>query len=182
MMYVYANNVANNWKSIKLIAMRPAITDEIEALPFWDQRLKLFFIDENDELMEQAKLLQHESTIKNHPIGCVAVKDGKIVATASNQATIINPLVVKWHATWLCVRRWLRIPTGKHYWLCPGCAQPRNHAEARIARELEQKQVGGATVYLYGHFWCCEPCSESMLKARVLSVVLPEGAKAKFGR
>lgn len=167
--------------------MRPATREEIEALlysePFQSASLKLFFVPPDDEFMEAARVATYESTDKNHSTGAVVVKDGKIISMAANQAGFKHPLFVKWHAKWLCVRRWFSVQSGTKYWLCPGCAKSSNHAETRaatLAMAKYSEKTMGSRLYLYGHRWCCRPCCEAMIQAGITEVVLVERARDKF--
>ncbi len=40
----------------------------------------------------------------------------------------------------------------------------------------------GCDVYMFGHWWCCEPCWKAMIDAGVRDVYLPENAHEKFSR
>lgn len=163
--------------------MRQATKEEIEALPYFDARLKLFFTSADDEFMEVAKTTLFESTDKRHPTAAVVVKDGKIFSMAANQSGYKNKMLIRWHQSWFCIRRWFKIKSGTHYWLCPGCAKSYDHAEGRASRQARDKygdMVKGSDLYLYGHWWCCKPCSDEMVRAGVSRVILLDGAKDSF--
>lgn len=59
-------------------------------------------------------------------------------------------------------------PTGEGYELCEGC-QPHNHAE-QLALKTD-KELTGAILYLFGHYYACKPCVKSA-KARGVQIVL----------
>lgn len=40
----------------------------------------------------------------------------------------------------------------------------------------------GADVYMFGHWWCCEPCWQSMIEAGVRDVYVTEDAHERFSR
>lgn len=69
----------------------------------------------------------------------VVVKDGQVLGWATNA-----------HSP--CLRE--GYPTGEGYELCSGCDYP-NHAEAKAPKEK------GATLYLFGHTYVCEPCKKA---------------------
>lgn len=167
--------------------MRQANEVEIKELPFHDPRLLFFFVQEADkeyvDFMLVAKEKMSESTDQRHPTSAVVVKDGKIIAMDTNQTGYKYKILIKWHQTWFCIRHWFKIRSGTHYWLCPGCAKSRDHAESRVARKTVERcgdKAMGATLYLYGHWWCCKPCCDAMVKAGITRVVLLEGAKDSF--
>ncbi len=165
--------------------MRQANKQEIEALPHYDARLSFFYVQENDEFMHYAETARLHSTDKFFPTGAAIVKDDSVLELDSNQSGFKLSFFIRRHELGWCVRKWFDVPSGQKYWLCPGCAKPHDHAESRVARQAVEKhgdKVRGATLYLYGHWWCCKDCCEAMILAGISKVVLVEGAKAKFGR
>lgn len=54
-------------------------------------------------------------------------------------------------------------PTGEGYELCKECDYD-NHAEANALRDVE---ADGATLYLIGHTYACDPCKEKAAKKGV---------------
>jgi hypothetical protein len=79
----------------------------------------------------------------------VVVKDGEVLSFASNEHT--EP----------CKRE--GYPTGVGYDLCAGCNYP-NHAEYKA---VKGRNLDGATLYLFGHYYACEPCQEACKEAGV---------------
>ena len=134
--------------------------------------------------MAEAKKIYLESKERQHPTGAVVVKDGNIVGRACNNAPIKNPFIQRLHKRGLCTRRILGIPTGKKYWMCPGCARSSNHAEALSIDDAEKRgnNVKGADLYLYGHWWCCEPCWTKMIRSEIKDVYVVDGASDMFKR
>lgn len=125
------------------------------------------------------------SSERNHPTGAVVVKDGKIIGRGANQAALKNKKLQEFHKKGLCVRRMLQIPSGQKYWLCPGCAKSSHHAETRATNDAiaqHKDVVMGADLYLYGHWWCCKPCWDTMIAAGIKNVYLVEGATKLFKR
>lgn len=123
------------------------------------------------------------STESNHPTGCVAVKDAVVIARAANQSRLRNPRLLALHKRY-CIRKMLHVPTGKAYWVCPGCSTHREHAESSLVRAAQKAGVdlSGADIYLYGHWWCCKPCWDSMIAAGIRDVYLLEGSERLFAR
>lgn len=169
--------------------MRKATNEEIQALlfrtPFEDGTLELFFAGLEDPFMAEAKRGIVSSSEKSHPTSAIIVKDGKILSTGSNQTGYKNPLMRFLHAKFperFCRRKILKVPSGQGYHLCRGCAKPEDHAESRAGAMLlgTHGKVEGSTLYLYGHWWCCEPCCQAMVSAGVRKVVLLEGASRMF--
>ena len=124
------------------------------------------------------------STDRQHPTGAVLVKDGKIILRSANQSAIKNKKLLTFHQKGYCPRKILKIPSGKKYWLCPGCASSRNHAESRLMKEARENEIEthDSDVYLWGHWWCCKPCWKSMIQAGIRDVYLLEGSEKFFDK
>ncbi len=139
---------------------------------------------ENVFMKEAMRLRNEESTDMQHPTGAVVVKDGMVIGRGANQSALRNKRLLEFHRTKFCVRRFLKIPSGQKYWLCPGCASCEQHAESRACKDAikktEKGNVVGADLYLYGHWWCCEQCWDNMIAAGIDRVFLVEGALELF--
>lgn len=136
----------------------------------------------NPFMMEAARARAELSSEKNYSTGAVVVRDSRIIGRAGNQAALKNKTLQEFHRTKLCVRKLLKIPSGQKYWVCPGCAKYQHHAEWGAVRDAlkHTKDITGADVYLYGHWWCCKPCWKSMIDAGIKNVYLVEGAFELF--
>ena len=116
------------------------------------------------------------STDKKNPTGAVVVnQDGKILVSAANQSAVKNKFLLDTHKHW-CIRKFFKIKSGEKYWLCPGCASCKNHAEYRAANALIKmslaKTDSNNDLYLWGHWWCCKPCWDKMIEANIKNVYL----------
>jgi deoxycytidylate deaminase len=136
---------------------------------------------DNPFMMAAIKVRTEQSTDLAIGTGAVVVKDGLIIGGGANQAGLKSKKLLDLHKKY-CVRRLLRVPSGKMYWLCPGCAKPKDHAEARAVKDALEKNadIDGADLYLYGHWWCCKPCWDKMTAAGIRDVFLVEGASEIF--
>lgn len=136
------------------------------------------FTDAEDPFMRAAALARKECAgDRLFPVGAVLVRDGKVLARAGNGYNRGAGFV---H---VCPRVVLECPSGTGYELCdlhdaPGHAEPMLIA---VAKEQGIETVG-ADVYLYGHWWCCEPCWGMMIEAGVRDVYLLEDAHVVFDR
>lgn len=137
---------------------------------------------DNPFMLLAKKIREEKSTDINFPTGAVVVKDGKVIGEWANQSAIKNPKLLQLHKNGWCVRKILKIKTGEKYWLCPGCSSCRYHAESGAVKDSLKKgnDPTGADLYLFGHWWCCKPCWDNMIKAGIKDVYLMEGAKEKF--
>lgn len=152
--------------------------------PYLPEGKCILYVADGNPFMQEAKHACRElSTESKQPTGAVLVKDGRVVARAANQSRIKNRTLLKLHNRF-CVRKLLHVPTGTHYWVCPGCATYREHAESRVICVARRAGVDtdGTDLYLYGHWWCCKPCWDVMIKAGIRDVYLLEGSEHFFNR
>lgn len=154
------------------------------AYPYLPDGREINLVPIENPFMQEAKKAQEElSNEMQHPTGAVVVKDGKVVSRSGNRAGLPFKSWQKFHRDFFCVRRFFKIKTGEKYWACPGCAKNHNHAEARAAREAAKQNLStNADLYLYGHWWCCQPCWDEMIKAGIKNIYLLENADILFAR
>lgn len=109
------------------------------------------------------------------PGAAVIVKDNQIIGQGSIGN---NPAHIKG-----CVRVKLNLPTGVGYELCEGC-QYKNHSEASAVRDAKSKghDTKGAELYLWGHWWCCEPCWDAMIDAGIKKAYLLKNSEELFNK
>lgn len=132
-----------------------------------------FYVDEDNKFMRQAKgVAQERSLDPDWPTGVVVVKKGKIMGRGANGS--------EYHRQYGCRRKELGIKTGERYDLCQGC-DPRHHAEVR-AIQAAGATARGSGLYLWGHWWCCEPCWQVMIDAGIKKVYLVKGADVRFNQ
>jgi deoxycytidylate deaminase len=151
--------------------------------PYLPEGRNIKYVPVSNPFMAEARRMQELfSNERNHPTGAVVVNDGKILGQGANQAPIKNKKLIELHKNGWCIRRMLNVPSGQRYWLCPGCASCKQHAETRAVNDAISKNggVSGADLYLYGHWWCCKPCWDSMIKAGIKDVYLVDNANELF--
>lgn len=127
-------------------------------------------------LMKAAKTYAREHSLdKIMPNASLLVKDGEVIGRGANGST--------YHDTHECERVKRGVPTGQGYELCEGC-HPKNHSEPKaVADALTHGQdPKGAEIYLWGHWWCCEPCWKTMLDNGVRVVHLLEDSEKLFNK
>lgn len=144
--------------------------------PYIPEGWSIGYVPADNPFIQEAKAYaQAHSLDKTMPTGSVIVKDGVVIGRGANGSD--------YHKTHVCERVRQGIPTGQGYELCEGC-HPRNHSEPRAiqnARETGHDPMG-ATLYLWGHWWCCEPCWDAMVASGIDRVVLMEGSEVLFNR
>lgn len=72
---------------------------------------------------------------------------------------------------------------GKDYESCPGC-HPDNHSERVAIRQAQQmgKDLSKAKLYMYGHWWSCEPCMNALVDANIRKIYLLKDSRPLFDR
>ena len=134
------------------------------------------FVDMNDPFMTEAYEYAREFSLdKIMPTASIIVSKGSVIGRGANGST--------YHEQYECERVKRGIPTGQGYEVCEGC-HPKNHSEvSAIADALEKsKDLEGADVYLWGHWWCCEPCWQAMTQAGIRQVYLLERSHELFNK
>lgn len=107
--------------------------------------------------------------------GSIIVKNGVIIGQGANGS--------EYHKSNGCERARRGIPTGEGYELCGGC-HPKNHSEPRAIADALSRGFAttGADLYLWGHWWACEPCWRSMEEAAIGNVYLLENSERLFNK
>ncbi len=131
--------------------------------------------EDNPFMMRARKMAKKYRSNLALPGAAIIVKNGRIIGEGSIGN---NPAHIKG-----CVRVKLNLPTGVGYELCDGC-QYHNHSEASAIRDAENKvkTTEGADLYLWGHWWCCEPCWKAMVRAGIKHVYLLKDSEKLFNR
>lgn len=154
--------------------------------PYLPEGREILFAPEENIFMQEAKRAARElSTDSLQPTGAVIVKDGEIIGRGANHTWAgKNKTYNRLHQKGLCTRKIFNVPSGKGYWACPGCVTNRNHAEASAVRDAKKNEedTEGADLYLWGHWWCCQPCWESMMGAGIKQVFVHEESASLFQR
>jgi deoxycytidylate deaminase len=146
--------------------------------PFLPEGRTIEYVPEADEFMqaakEQALVYSLDKALKT---GAVVVAAGDIIGRGANGS--------QYHEENECERVRLKMPSGQGYELCEGC-HPKNHAEPSAIEDAKkngnEELLEGASLYLWGHWWCCEPCWAAMIEAGIKHVYLLEGSEVFFDR
>ncbi|MCF7831236.1 hypothetical protein K9M41_04590 [Candidatus Gracilibacteria bacterium] len=149
-------------------------------LPYLPEGREILYVGEDNDFLQKAK--EMADTFSKHekqPTGAVIVRDGRILGRGSNHSD--------YHDESGCERKKNGSPTGQGYETCPGC-KPCFHAEQQAIDDAHERleafaredNLGGADLYLWGHWWCCESCWGKMIGAGIKNVYLVENAVDKF--
>lgn len=153
--------------------------------PYLPKGRKIEYVDMSNVFMSEAKNIAIErSTDQRQPIGSVIVKDDKVIGKGANQSGFKNKKLIEWHRQFLCSRKILQVPSGKKYWICPGCADNSKHSERQAIKDAKRngESCEGADVYLWGHWWCCESCWGGMIDEGIKNVYLLKNSEVLFNR
>lgn len=112
-----------------------------------------------------------------YPVGIVMVKDGRVVARAGNG---FNRGPGKVH---VCPRIVLDCPSGTGYELCDLHDAP-GHSERMLLQAAKEAGVDpvGSDVYMFGHWWACEPCWTALIEAGVRDLYVVDDSHERFSR
>ena len=156
------------------------MTIEYPYLP--EGRTILYVLESNFFMQSSMTAARDLSTDKMQSTGAVIVKDGQIISRGANQVILKHLRLQRLHRKGFCLRKFLKVKSGTKYWLCPACSSNKDHAEAQAVLDAQKKEADtiGADLYLWGHWWCCKPCWDAMIKAGIKNVYLLEGSDKLF--
>lgn len=144
--------------------------------PFLPEGRTIKYAPADNLFMKEARAFAREHSLDvAMPNASVLVKDEIIIARAANGSD--------YHKHNECERVKKGIPTGQGYDLCEGC-HPKNHSEQSVIQEAKKNglDASGADIYLWGHWWCCEPCWKVMIENGIRDVYLLEKSEILFDR
>jgi deoxycytidylate deaminase len=144
--------------------------------PYIPSGKSISYVSADSPFMAEAKglALKYRGQLVQ-PNGVVLVKNGEIIGRGS--------IGMNYHYEKGCERIKHNMPTGVGYDLCPGCSD-QNHGEANAIKDAAAQghNPKGAELYLWGHWWCCEPCWDKMIAAGIANVYLLEHSEVLFNK
>lgn len=144
--------------------------------PYMPDDGEIAYVSADNQFMKEARAFAKKNSLdKTMPNASFIVKDGEIIGHGANGST--------YHEEHGCERVRLGIPTGQGYELCEGC-HPKNHGEPKAIADAQKhdNDTQGAEIYLWGHWWCCEPCWNAMREAGIHKVYLLENSEILFNK
>ena len=119
-----------------------------------------------------ARHLASQSGCIKQPVGAAVFdKDFGLLGAGSNDVA---------HPPLECPRVKYGYPSGRGYSMCKEiCQQPRHAEVDAVHNALKCVPAGllkGASVYIWGHTYCCPACLEFMREAGIAKVVFPTDA------
>ncbi len=146
--------------------------------PFIPKGREIKYVDNSNRFIREAKEYARLNSLdKNMPTGSVVVYDGKAIGYGANGSD--------YHDKHGCERVRRGTPTGEGYELCEGC-HPKNHSEPKAIKDAKEKNpktdLNKANLYLWGHWWACEPCWKTIQEAGIKNIYLVSGSHKSFNK
>ena len=144
--------------------------------PYIPEGREILYVPESNLFIQEAKKFARENSLdKVMPNASIIVKDGEIIGKGANGSN--------YHETHECERVKQKMPTGQGYELCEGC-HPKNHSEPKAIKNAQEvgHDTNGADLYLWGHWWCCEPCWNAIISAGIKNVYHLEKSEILFNK
>ena len=155
------------------------MSEEIKSIqyPYMPDGRSLKYVPASHPFMIEAAQAREECAgDPSYPVGIVMVKNGHVVARAGNGFNRGKQVHV-------CPRVVQECPTGTGYDLCDLHDSP-GHSERMVLEECRRFGIdpAGSDLYMYGHWWACEPCWQALIDAGVRDVYVTDDAHERFAR
>lgn len=146
------------------------------SYPYLPEGREIKHVSADNPFMHEARQYAQKNALDDiQKTGAVVVKYGEVIGRGANGSD--------YHTRHGCERVRRGIPTGERYELCEGC-HPKNHSEPRAIADAKKNghNTKGADLYLWGHWWACEPCWNAMIAAGIGDVYLMEGSERLYSK
>lgn len=140
--------------------------------PYLPKGREIKFVAADNPFILAAKKATQKAGCRKQPTGAVLVKDGQILETATNASVTVS----------VCPRVLKGSKTGTDYHLCREVCKQAGHSEYSVVKNAQSRglETKGADVYLWGHWWCCQPCWDAMIEGGIRNIYLEKDADKKF--
>lgn len=132
--------------------------------PYLPKNRKILYIKPDNKFMREATKLLKKSGCLKQPTAAIIVKNGKIIGLGTNAGKKVE----------VCPRIVHNCPTGTGYEYCKDVCKQEGHAEVMAIHDAlkKTKNLKGASLYLDGHWWMCEPCWNLIIKVGITKTYL----------
>lgn len=144
--------------------------------PYIPEGKMFHYVDNKHPFMMLAKEFAKKHSLDSvMPGTAVVVKDDAVLGVGANGSD--------YHKNHPCERIIRGCKSGQGYELCEGC-HPKNHSEPSAIRDAlaHGNNTEGADLYLWGHWWCCKPCWDAMIRAGINRVFLLKNSGVLFNK
>lgn len=140
--------------------------------PYLPAGREYLYVGLDNPFMQAARQATMSHGCRKHATGAVAVRDNTIIASGSNAGIYVT----------VCPRVYKGYGTGEGYRYCTDYCEQTGHAEVMVCKNAAAKGVdlNGADVYLYGHWWACQKCWDTMIAAGIRNVYLLKDSEIMF--
>jgi len=145
----------------------------VEKYPYLPEGRTILYAAESHPHMAAAKEMARQSKGCKQNVGVVIVKDDQVVARGANCIEIAKQSMY-------CPRGVLGCKSGEGYEYCNTCLGSHGEYAAIVDAQQNNVDTRGADVYLYGHWWACEPCWNVMIEAGIKDFYLLDTADEQF--
>ena len=176
--WTYENRPPELWSASEKSESVPEKVPTVEdrpTMPYLPPGRDVQYVEADNMYMVAARQFTEErSACSWWPTGAVLVKNGVVIRHGANSG----------HFEPLCPRLQNNCPTGEGYDLCQSICQQHAHAEVAAIEDARASgaDTQGADLYLFGHWWLCKNCWDSIIAAGIRNVYLLKNAHKAFTR
>ena len=145
---------------------------EIIKYPYLPEGKIIKYVSADNPFMVEAKKISMSTGCAKQATGAVVVKKGKIIGRGCNAGKKVE----------VCPRIINNSKTGEDYHYCKDVCGQTSHSEITSINDVRSsgQDPKDADLYLYGHWWCCKNCWDTMIEAGIKNVYLLEDSYKKF--
>ena len=138
--------------------------------------LEIVFVSMDNPFMQEAFKHAQENPFEGMTItSSVLVVNGEVLSKGINGDG--------WHQEHgYCNRERLGLKSGEGYDKCEGCKHENHSERVAIRNAPEGFDADNAEIYMYGHWWSCEPCMQATADAGIKRMYVLEKSKPLFDR
>lgn len=142
--------------------------------PYLPKGRKIILVKSDNKFMQEATRMLGQTGCAKQPTGAVIVKNGEILGRGANAGKLVE----------VCPRVLESCPTGVGYHLCKEVCEQVGHAEVSAIKDAKASghDLRGASLYLDGHWWCCEACWGAMIEEGIAKVFLRNDSVVLYKR
>jgi len=156
----------------EILQQQPIVKNEKIEYPYLPEGKIIKYVAADNPFMAEAEKMSSSTGCAKQATGAVIVKEGKIIGRGCNAGKKVE----------ICPRIVNNSKTGEDYHYCKEICEQTGHSEVTSVHDakINRQDTNGADLYLYGHWWCCKNCWDTMIEAGIKDVYLLEDSYKKF--